>query len=380
MSSTATSAGFAAMQQQQEQHQGQEVDQQGHDQQDVYGFPLVNLTPQQQAAQAACALHEERRRVKWQAYNQQQHLPAGAKLKRYCRKGVPHELRFWVWWHISGAGKAAAAAPGHYEFCLDKGKEQPAVKQIELDLPRTFPRHSWLSGPEGQVALRNVLTAYAGHNPDVGYCQGMNFLVGLLLLVVKQDCFRTFWLLVVLLEQVLYPGTYAPNLDGCHVEMGCLGHLLKQKQPKLAAHLESVGCEPSLFCTDWYLCLFSTSLPAESAARVWDGLFSEGCKVLHRLGLALMAQAAPQVMALDNAGEILRCLKTFAAGCHDRDGLMAMAFKGIGGLPGAMIRRLQQAEAAKVSAMLAARAANKHRAGLKNAIAAGQQLQQDTQQ
>eukprot|EP00879_Flechtneria_rotunda_P029994 GHRR01032473.1.p1 GENE.GHRR01032473.1~~GHRR01032473.1.p1 ORF type:complete len:181 (+),score=43.35 GHRR01032473.1:609-1151(+) len=86
MSSTATSAGFAAMQQQQEQHQGQEVDQQGHDQQDVYGFPLVNLTPQQQAAQAACALHEERRRVKWQAYNQQQHLPAGAKLKRYCRK------------------------------------------------------------------------------------------------------------------------------------------------------------------------------------------------------------------------------------------------------------------------------------------------------
>jgi hypothetical protein len=43
--------------------------------------------------------------------------------------------------------------------------------QIELDLPRTFPRHAWLSGPEGQEALRAVLTAYAGHNPDVGYCQ-----------------------------------------------------------------------------------------------------------------------------------------------------------------------------------------------------------------
>lgn len=43
--------------------------------------------------------------------------------------------------------------------------------QIELDLPRTFPRHPWLSGQEGQEALRAVLTAYAGHNPDVGYCQ-----------------------------------------------------------------------------------------------------------------------------------------------------------------------------------------------------------------
>lgn len=38
--------------------------------------------------------------------------------------------------------------------------------------------------------------------------------------------------------QVLYPGTYAQNLDGCHVEMGCLGQLLQQKQPSLAAHLQ----------------------------------------------------------------------------------------------------------------------------------------------
>lgn len=32
--------------------------------------------------------------------------------------------------------------------------------------------------------------------------QGMNFLAGLLLLAVEHDCYRTFWLLVVLLEKV----------------------------------------------------------------------------------------------------------------------------------------------------------------------------------
>jgi hypothetical protein len=32
--------------------------------------------------------------------------------------------------------------------------------------------------------------------------QGMNFLAGLLLLAVDKDCTKTFWLLVVLLEQV----------------------------------------------------------------------------------------------------------------------------------------------------------------------------------
>jgi hypothetical protein len=106
------------------------------------------------------------------------------------------------------------------------------------------------------------------------------------------------------LAQVLYPGTYAPNLQGCHVEMGCLGALLTQKQPKLAAHLTSCGCEPSLLTTDWYLCLFATSLPPETAARVWDGLFSEGRKVLHRTGLALLSMVGPQLMKLDNPGAL----------------------------------------------------------------------------
>ena len=30
---------------------------------------------------------------------------------------------------------------------------------------------------------------------------------------------------------------------------------------------------------DWFLCLFCTSLPAETAARVWDALLHEGTKV-----------------------------------------------------------------------------------------------------
>ncbi|WIA37952.1 hypothetical protein OEZ86_001329 [Tetradesmus obliquus] len=324
----------------------------------MYGFSLAGLTEQQLAARAACDAYEVRRRAKWQAYVDKQQLPEGAVLKRYCRKGVPYQLRGWVWWHTSGAAKAAAAAPsGHFEACLQQGQGLHALKQIELDLPRTFPRHPWLAQPEGQAALRQVLTAYAGHNQSVGYCQGMNFLAGLLLLAMDKDCVKTFWLLVVLLEQVLYPGTYARNLDGCHVEMGCLSQLLQQKQPKLAAHLQELGCEASLLATDWYLCLFATSLPAETAARVWDCLLLEGRKVLHRLGLALLAQAAPLLMQLDNAGEVLRGMKQFAAGCHDRDQLMSAAFNSIGGLPRARIAKIQKAEEKRVSAMLAARAA-----------------------
>lgn len=49
-----------------------------------------------------------------------------------------------------------------------------------------------------------------------------------------------------------------------------------------------------------------------------------------------------------SAGEVLHCVKTYVSSYHDRDQLLAAAFKGIGGLPRARIAKLQQAEAAKV--------------------------------
>lgn len=47
---------------------------------------------------------------------------------------------------------------------------------------RTFPRLAMFASDDGIAALWRVLRAYALHDPVVGYCQGMNFVAGLLLL------------------------------------------------------------------------------------------------------------------------------------------------------------------------------------------------------
>lgn len=46
---------------------------------------------------------------------------------------------------------------------------------MNQDLPRTFPGHPAL-GEDGLNALRRMLTAYARHNPAVGYCQVLQWL------------------------------------------------------------------------------------------------------------------------------------------------------------------------------------------------------------
>lgn len=48
--------------------------------------------------------------------------------------------------------------------------------------------------PAGQAALRRVLRAYSYHDPDVGYCQGMNFIAGMFLTLMSEE--DSFWLLV----------------------------------------------------------------------------------------------------------------------------------------------------------------------------------------
>ena len=54
----------------------------------------------------------------------------------------------------------------------------PCYSQIELDVKRTFPEDEFFQIPAVTRALKNVLVAYTRRNPRVGYCQGLNFVVG----------------------------------------------------------------------------------------------------------------------------------------------------------------------------------------------------------
>eukprot|EP00879_Flechtneria_rotunda_P023420 GHRR01024772.1.p1 GENE.GHRR01024772.1~~GHRR01024772.1.p1 ORF type:complete len:349 (+),score=155.28 GHRR01024772.1:760-1806(+) len=58
--------------------------------------------------------------------------------------------------------------------------------QIDKDCRRTFPGHDWFSDPSagGAAALKRVLSAFCLAAPQLGYCQGMNFLTGGLLLLL----------------------------------------------------------------------------------------------------------------------------------------------------------------------------------------------------
>ena len=119
-------------------------------------------------------------------------------------QGIASTVRPQLWPLISGA-KALQHKRGstYYTECLSRlmsREGHPHLKQIDLDIARTFPEHAYFRTPDGLGKLRNVLVAYAAHNPGVGYCQGLNFVVGFMLLVLRHHEEDTFWLLCALIE------------------------------------------------------------------------------------------------------------------------------------------------------------------------------------
>ena len=54
-----------------------------------------------------------------------------------------------------------------------------------------------------------------------------------------------------------------------------------------------------------YLCLYCTSMPSETAARIWDALLLEGSKILNRVALAFLSYNQAAFLSKDNAGEQL---------------------------------------------------------------------------
>lgn len=258
-------------------------------------------------------------------------LVNGMTLKKLIRKGIPPTLRPKVWFSLSGAAKKKSTVPDSYYddlIAAVQDKVTPATKQIDHDLPRTFPGHPWLDTPEGHAAVRRVLVGYSFRDSDVGYCQGLNYVAALLLLVMKTEE-EAFWMLAVLLENVLVNDCYTDNLSGCHVEQRVFKDLLTKKCPRLSAHLESIGFDVSLVATEWFLCLFSKSLPSETTMRVWDVLFYEGAKILFNVALAIFKMKEEELLMTYSVGDAIKIIQDTTHHLFDPDDLLTVAFEQI---------------------------------------------------
>ncbi|XP_019573268.2 TBC1 domain family member 8B isoform X2 [Rhinolophus sinicus] len=232
-------------------------------------------------------------------------------------RGIPETLRGELWMLFSGAVNDMAANPGYYADVVEQslGTCNLATEEIERDLRRSLPEHPAFQSDTGISALRRVLTAYAYRNPKIGYCQAMNILTSVLLLYAKEE--EAFWLLVAVCERML-PDYFNRRIIGALVDQAVFEELIRDHLPQLTEHMTDMTFFSSVSLS-WFLTLFISVLPIESAVNVVDCFFYDGIKAILQLGLAILDYNLDKLLACKDDAEAVTALNRFFDSVTNKD-------------------------------------------------------------
>eukprot|EP00401_Gymnodinium_catenatum_P004020 CAMPEP_0117569604 /NCGR_PEP_ID=MMETSP0784-20121206/58748_1 /TAXON_ID=39447 /ORGANISM="" /LENGTH=544 /DNA_ID=CAMNT_0005367591 /DNA_START=65 /DNA_END=1695 /DNA_ORIENTATION=- len=234
------------------------------------------------------------------------------RFHRRVRRGIPPRFRWQVW----------MAAVRMHDHELPQGyhdlsqRENAWTTAIEIDIARTFPDVKTFDNMQ-QKRLFRVLNAYASYNPDVGYCQGMNFVAGLLLLV--SDCEEeSFNVLVCLMDHVGLSGFYTDRLPLLRRYLRACDKLVGETVPELRDHFIRENVQPAVYLHQWFLTLFINCFPLSMVLIIWDVIVCEGLPVILRIAVSILQVLKDSLLSM-HFEEIIRFFKMMKT-YEDEDG------------------------------------------------------------
>ena len=228
---------------------------------------------------------------------------------------IPRKFRSRIWMKWSGGEELKGEKDaGYFKSLQSQLPKEKVRKQIELDLPRTCPKHEYFNGDKslGREQLRQILYAYAQRNPKLGYLQSMNFIAAHLILVTG-DVETSFWILTGIVEQMLGDGFYLAGLGDLLKNIDTFTELVARKLPAVAKKLDSVGLNISFRVPNWFLCMYFNSFDERTTTRVWDMIFfhaSSTSAALSCIGLALVQHAGDAILNAKSAPECAQALQS----------------------------------------------------------------------
>lgn len=217
--------------------------------------------------------------LKWDSKSTREKLP------KRIYKGIPNKVRNVVWAKLLNLEQVMQDRsnknkyPEMLQLARAHGTE---ARQIDSDVNRQFRENIFFRERYGlkQQQLFNVLVAYSVYNSEVGYCQGMSTLAGMLLMYLSEE--ETFWALNVLLADKkvssldvinLFSLFLSPNYVCSHSQFAMHGlfilgfpkltrflahhdKILAKFLPKLKKHFDQCNLDSILYSLKWFFVIF----------------------------------------------------------------------------------------------------------------------------
>ncbi len=168
--------------------------------------------------------------------------------------------------------------------------------------------------------LKNVLTAVGFTRPEIGYCQGMNFIAGALVNLIDNEE-RSFWIFLCFIDNIKLNQLYLRNMPDFSIRVYQLKKLIEFYFPKLGNHLKRNQINIDLFFSKWLLTIFSNYLPFEVLYNVWDVFIIDRWKALFKFCMILLNFMKENLMKMD--------LNSFSQYFRSSDLLTSLSFEEI---------------------------------------------------
>ncbi|KAM6502265.1 Rab-GTPase-TBC domain containing protein [Amanita muscaria] len=209
-------------------------------------------------------------------------------------KGIPATLRGMMWQHMA-ASKDPELEGTYLKLLKEKSIHEKAITR---DLGRTFPHHDFFTDGSGigQENLFNVLKAYSLYDPQVGYCQGLPFVVAILLLNMPDE--EAFSLLVRLMHVYDLRGHFLPEMPKLQLRLFQFERLVEELLPVLHVHFLRQGIKSSMFCSQWFLTVFSYRFPLDVVFRIYDNCLANGIEAIFGFSVMLLKRNEEALLSM----------------------------------------------------------------------------------
>lgn len=226
------------------------------------------------------------------------------------QQGIPLQLRSVIWNRLLLVGETIPETSSLIYENFQHSYNQEILEQISKDLHRTFPNVEFFTLPKTVENLSTILNVYANYDAELGYCQGLLFLVGVLYYHFQDESpALTFHSLVVIMQSepelhdIFTASTMSSTLNEWLHEFL---DILKIVDPTLLNHLQNeIGIEFQVFLFQWWLSFVSSHIPDFSIInRIMDVCLTQGWKVgLFKVSLGLLVVNKPILMSLSEGDE-----------------------------------------------------------------------------
>ena len=226
--------------------------------------------------------------------------------------GLPQFLRPIIWKIILEKKTKLKERPS-LQQCLNLECNPKILKQIFKDINRTFvinneDNFSTIEKSEDDKInkLKNILIAISNYNPDLGYTQGMNNIIGFILKITNFDEEKAFDLAILILEKI--KGYYFKDFPLLKENLNKFNIDFNKRYNKLYKHCKKNEIPDELWISKWIQTLFTINFPFNEVCRIWDALIVFGFDFIIYISLAIVYFAEDELIKLDDSSDFLNYL------------------------------------------------------------------------